>query len=119
MAWKCDKCGKEFENKLDASKHERICKKIDNSKQIQEYKRKCKQCGKVWHSLVLREKQMEKQNQCDACVQCSTAFNGDLTTATQSQRNREAKEQTLANLRRCPSCGSQNYKEEIISYEKK
>ncbi|MCX6818209.1 MAG: hypothetical protein NTU57_05125 [Candidatus Aenigmarchaeota archaeon] len=88
-------------------------------KHVQEYKRKCNQCGKVWHSLVSREKQIEKQNKCDACVQGSSACGGDLQTATQSQRNREAKEMTLQDLKKCPQCGSANYSEEIITYEKK
>jgi len=92
---------------------------FDPNKHVQEYKRKCNQCGKVWHSLIAREKAIENVSTCDACVQGSSACNGDLQTATQSQRNREAKQTTLQDLRRCPECGSANYTEKIITYEKK
>jgi len=27
MVWKCDKCGKKFETKEEAEKHEKVCKK--------------------------------------------------------------------------------------------
>ncbi|MBT4151092.1 hypothetical protein HOE52_03955 [Candidatus Woesearchaeota archaeon] len=35
---------------------------FDKKKHVKESKRKCNQCGKVWHSLSDREKQMKTQN---------------------------------------------------------
>ena len=115
MGWECDKCGKTFQDseRALAEKHEKNCKRV------QEYKRKCNQCGKVWHSLVDREKQLEEGVKCDACIQTSTALSGNLGSATQSKRNVAAGQNSLESLRKCPKCGSQNYKEDIISYEKK
>ena len=157
MVWKCDKCGKEFESKDSAEKHEEKCKgkKIktcpncgkelrifktglvyrlgdkrfcsikckneykNNSKgTIEEYKRKCNECGKVWHSLVSREKEIEKDVKFNACIQVSTACGGNLGAATQSKRSVESQQDLLDKLKKCPACGSRNYKEEIITYEK-
>lgn len=92
---------------------------FDPSKHVKEYKRKCKECGKMWHSLASREEQIEKDVRCNACVQGSTACGGNLAAATQSKRNVETQEDLLNKLRKCPKCGSTNYKEEIIIYEKK
>jgi hypothetical protein len=91
----------------------------------QEYKRKCKQCGKVWHSLVSREEQVKnsiKSSQCHksvaACGMCSGNWLA-FGPATQAERNIEASQSELDRLRKCPKCGSMNYKEEIITYEEK
>lgn len=97
--------------------YQKYKKQLENK--VQEYKRKCNQCGKVWHSLLSREEKMKQQSKSDSWVQGLTACGGDLQTASQSQRNREAKEQTLADLKKCPSCGSGDYTEEIIAYDKK
>jgi len=121
--WVCEKCSKTFDSKEECVKHEKTCKKTSklfNSKtQIQEYKRKCKECGKVWHSLIEREKQIEGDKKVAALNQFSNACACNSGSALQAQRNAGASQDTLDKLRRCPNCGSQNYKEEIITYEKK
>jgi len=92
---------------------------FDPQKHVKEYKRKCRECGKVWHSLALREKEIEGGIKCDACVQGSTACGGNLGAATQSKRNVDSQQDVLDKLKKCPNCGSRNYKEEVIIYEKK
>ncbi len=118
----CEDCAKNRKiDNVSVRKMEKLSKDAICSKEkvVKEYKRKCKECGKVWHSLVSREKQLEGGVKCDACVQGATAINGNLGAATQSKRNVDAGQSSLDSLRRCPNCGSQNYKEEVITYEKK
>ena len=91
----------------------------ERKKQVQEYKRKCRQCGKRWYSLVNREKEINRDIGCNACVGVGTALNGNLGASTQSARNTDAQTDLLDKLHKCPKCGSTNYFEEIIAYEKK
>ncbi|MFZ3077056.1 MAG: hypothetical protein WA139_01245 [Candidatus Aenigmatarchaeota archaeon] len=42
-----------------------------------------------------------------------------MGAATQSKRNVESQQDLLDKLKKCPQCGSANYKEEEIIYEKK
>ena len=134
MTWKCDKCGKKFKTKKKAEKHEKSCTKGKTKKKkkknksdgkneekdkVKEYKRKCNECGKVWHSLVSREKKLSESETCSNCVQGFTACGGNLGAATQAQRNADANSKNLEKLRKCPKCGSRNYEEEVIIYEKK
>jgi len=86
---------------------------------IREYKRRCNQCGKIWHSLVSRETQMNNSMLCSACIQGTTACGGNLGAATQAQRNVYSQRDLLDQLKHCPECGSADYKEELITYEKK
>jgi len=90
-------------------------------KQVQEYKRKCNECGKVWHSLVAREKEIKAGANVNNCLSASEAANccGDMGAATQAGRNADAQTDLLDKLKKCPNCGSQNYEETMISYEKK
>ena len=94
-------------------------KEYDEKKHVQEYKRKCKECGKTWHSLVTREKQIEKDIKSGACVQGMTACGGYLATASQSKKSVESQQDLLDKLKKCPECGSANYTEEVLIYEKK
>ncbi len=86
---------------------------------VAEYKRTCNQCGKVWHSLVERETKIDpKMNCCDQdnlgmCGTCGT--NG---AQAQYRRNLQSREDTLAQLRRCPECQSTDFKE-ILAYHAK
>ena len=78
--------------------------------QIQEYKRTCKECGKVWHSLVSREEMIQKQfgyKTSPCCVETET-----------DRKISQACPPWLHEYRRCPNCQSYNYKEEIITFEK-
>lgn len=123
MVWKCDKCGKEFEDK-DKDKCEKHENKCMGDKEVKEYKRKCKECGKVWHSLVSREEKISKDlksNTCNKQVSGCGMMGGNWTalgSATQAERNEQALQSEIDRLKKCPECGSQNYKEEIIIYEK-
>lgn len=92
---------------------------FDPKKHVKEYKRTCKGCGKVWHSLASREDKLKTDSISGSCVQASTACSGNLGAATQSQRNVQSANEQLDNLKKCPQCGSSNYNEEVLVYEKK
>ena len=91
---------------------------FDPKKHVKEYKRKCKQCGKVWHSLEAREKEIERSIKSSGCIGAATAC-GSPSTSAQSMRSGQARQDTLSKLRSCQKCGSANYTEETIIYEKK
>lgn len=77
-----------------------------------EYKRTCRSCSKVWHSLLSREDQIkrdEESNNCNVCAQCCNP-----SAQLQAKRNVEANQSELSRLKRCPECGSANYDEIIV-----
>jgi hypothetical protein len=90
---------------------------FNSKKHVKEYKRKCNECGKVWHSLEGREKEVQKNIKNNAFSQC--AFCGNPGAQLQAKRNVEAGQSELERLKKCPNCGSMNYNEEVIIYEKK
>jgi len=90
----------------------------DVKKHIKEYKRKCNECGKMWHSLVSRETEIQKQIRSSGLVGAGMAC-GSPSTSAQSIRTGQEQQNVLSKLRKCPKCGSANYKEEVIIYEKK
>lgn len=98
-----------------------ITKETYNPKlHVAEYKRTCNECGKVWHSLIEREKKINPHGNC--CDQDSLGeFNTCGTNGAQAQyrRNIQSREDTLSKLRKCPECSSSNFMEVIIYYEKK
>lgn len=82
------------------------------SKQVQEYRRTCRACGKVWHSLVDREAGIQadmKNALCDFCM-CSPSV------TVQAKRNVAAQKSEISRLRSCPQCQSGVYDEEIVSH---
>lgn len=85
---------------------------------VAEYKRVCNSCGKAWHSLVDRERSLEKDEACylgmAACSAC-----GDMGASMQAGRNADAQKGTLKQLKKCPDCGSENYAETVLYYVKK
>jgi len=86
---------------------------------VAEYKRTCNECGKVWHSLVEREAQIDPSGKCcdpDNLGECGTC--GTNSAQAQYRRNIQSREESLAKLRKCPSCSSENCKTELIYYEK-
>lgn len=91
---------------------------------VAEYKRTCNQCGKVWHVLAEREKYLEREKKYNNCNMCATAFgtaggnSGSWGAWTQTQRNEHALESEMTRLKQCPNCGSSDYTETIIEYEK-
>ena len=93
-------------------------KEFDPKKHVKEYKRKCNECRKIWHSLTSREQQIEKGIEQNNCNQGAFAC-CNVGAAVQSKRNVEAGQEQLDKLRKCPECSSSNYKEEVIICEKK
>lgn len=92
---------------------------------VVEYKRKCKECGKIWHVLASREDKlnnMKKANDCSqltaACGMCGGNWTA-LNASTQASRNEHALTDELTRLKHCPNCGSGNYEEKEVIYEKK
>lgn len=82
--------------------------------EIQEYRRKCKSCGKVWNSLVSRESAIKSNVDTSGCQVCLSTCNSQQSA--QYQRNLNAEESELQKLRQCPDCKSSAYDEEIITY---
>ena len=94
-----------------------------NSNTIEEYRRTCKNCGTVWHSLKSRETRILIENTVEGlgitlkasipCVNCCMYFGGRLDNSRGRANNNE-----LVRLKTCPKCGSAVYTEEILSHEK-
>lgn len=119
----CEDCYDNYKNEIMNKKkkeEEKEKKAIDETKnKIMEYKRKCNQCGKIWHSLVKEEKRAMRGGLLNSLVGMGTAIGGNLGASTQSSRNADANLESLQNRRRCPNCGSADYTEEIITFKKK
>lgn len=79
-----------------------------------EFRRQCRACKTVWHSLLAREKQISSSEKANCCGVIS--FCGNPSAQTQAVHNLEANRSEMARLRSCPKCGSANYDEGIISY---
>lgn len=82
---------------------------------MQEYQRQCQSCGKMWHSLVAREKQIgqsEKANCCNSVAQC-----GNPAAQLQASGNLDRNRSELQRLRSCPDCGSANFNERIVDHQ--
>ena len=77
---------------------------------VQEYRRTCSHCGKVWHSLVAREAEIELVKKQAAFASIGNCC-GDNS---QNMRNMDAGSDSLTKLRQCPECGSANYAEETV-----
>ncbi|MBS3148337.1 hypothetical protein J4219_05610 [Candidatus Woesearchaeota archaeon] len=92
-------------------------KEYDPSKHIKEFKRKCNQCGKVWHVLESREKKLRGDVIFNAAQQTLTCCNP--SASLQAKRNVEANETELHKLKRCPECNSSDYSGTIVIYAKK
>jgi len=90
----------------------------DLKSKVAEYKRVCNECGKIWHSLVEREKIIDP-NACNLDTLGEFSSCGPNSASAQYRRNLQALENTLSKLRKCPVCSSTNYTETIICYEKK
>ena len=91
---------------------------FDSKKHVKEFKRKCKECGKIWHSLASREKQIERDITSSGLVGAGTSCCSPSTSA-QSVRSGYAQQDALSKLKKCPKCGSGNYSEKVIIYEKR
>ena len=98
---------------------------FDPKKQVKEYKRKCNECRKVWHSLATREEMIQKDiksNNCSeaiaACGMCGGHWSA-FGASAQIRRNKHALTEELERLKKCPKCGSGNYNEKVFIYDKK
>jgi len=87
-------------------------------KRVSEYRRTCNSCGKIWHSLTSREKQLEQEIATHGFLQSSSACAGHYGVTMLSAESQKSCEDLLYDLRRCPNCCSNNYEEEILHYEK-
>ena len=77
-----------------------------------EYKRICRKCGKVWYTLVSRERALTVQsvgNVAGAMANCCSP-----SGTAQVSRNIDATSSELDRLRKCPECLSSDYHEEIV-----
>jgi len=84
-------------------------------KRVEEYRRTCRVCGKIWHSLLDREKVIKndvKNNQCEGITTCCNP-----AARIQVQRNIAAQDSEISRLRTCPVCKSANYSEEIVVHD--
>lgn len=99
--------------------------KYDRATQVKEFKRTCNECKKTWHSLSEREEELKSRlNPCKAAccgttepVGCTECRKGCFGVA--GPDSAETLDKTLDSLKKCPNCGSGNYSEEIIIYERK
>jgi len=84
-----------------------------------QYIRTCKSCGQVWYSLVSRENKLTSKKtsyKVEVCWRTCDVL--DCGGRGKAQRNRDAVDSELTNLRRCPKCGSSNYNQEIEKFKK-
>ena len=113
----CRNCGKSLG---PDAKFCPVCGKsdiLDPEKQVTEYKRTCNECGKTWHSLSKREKEVAKNIKSTKSTQCCTMC--DARARNESQAKLNTYQNELERLKKCPQCGSGNFKEELIVYDKK
>jgi len=87
-----------------------------------EFKRICNECGQVWHSLKNREDALKKEENDSACQTSLMACSCRPEATAQYNRNKMAAQTDLNSMKKCPKCGSTNFKETEItfdSYEKR
>jgi hypothetical protein len=90
---------------------------------VKEFKRTCKACGQVWHSLESREKELSVKKTgynlqtlsatmqaCGSCGMCGTS------QIPQTSRNVDAVTSEWDRLKSCPRCSSRNFTEELVDY---
>ena len=118
----CAKCGKKigfFDGRLSInSQNAGFFCSDECRRMIKEIKCKCNQCGKIWHYLESREKEIEKNIKTNAGIQAGFAF-FNVGAATQAKRNVEAQQDLLDKLKKCPECGSHDITKKDIYYEEK
>lgn len=86
----------------------------------QEYKRKCKSCGKVWHSLKSMEDSLKSDQNFNYCLQGIQAGTGNAHKAASEVRRTDIRnvQSNISSLKKCPDCGSSNYTEELVTFER-
>lgn len=85
-----------------------------------EYRRTCRACRTVWHSLVSREQAVAVSGCADAGLMCNSismcSSPGKDAAFAQHGRNMDANSAELARLQSCPRCGSSAYDQEIVEH---
>ena len=132
MVYKCDKCGKRFDTRKQAEKHEKNCKKrkgfnkfkfiegmdinakIRNKKTIKEIRCKCNSCGKVWHFLPEEEKRAKSGKCWSAYGQMSCCLPMQLYSKHEGLKWQDK----LDKFKKCPKCGSVNITKKELEYAK-
>lgn len=82
---------------------------------VQEYKRTCNACGKVWHSLASREAELNNRrimNATQVAAGCCSPAVGSQGMATGTLIDNE-----MERLKTCPECGSSSHGLEIVDYD--
>lgn len=79
---------------------------------VQEFRRTCKRCGKVWHTSVERENQIVSSTKSGALLGALNVFNDDAFA--QWNRNTQSNISEINRLRSCPECGSASYDQQIV-----
>ncbi len=81
-----------------------------------EFRRKCRRCGKVWHSLCSREEQLVANSKAGFCGFCFDLLDSNEHKAAveirEGQRNSAHSE--LFRLHQCPECSSTSYDQEVL-----
>lgn len=85
---------------------------------VKEYKRTCRNCSTVWHISVEESKKLEELSKTNSILGGITALSGNLTASAQATRNKDAHKEKLREQKKCPECGSQNFDEEVVTYDK-
>lgn len=115
LEWKSDAsspvsfCSDECRNKFKEKKE--VEKEMLKKGMTKEIKCKCNKCGKVWHYLESREKDIIDNIKTNAKVQAGFAF-FNIGAATQAKRNVDAQKESLEKLKSCPNCGSRDVTQE-------
>ena len=106
----------EFSNNLSPQPRIRPSRNVGIAKPgpVREYRRTCRICGKVWHSLASRESQLKKQEADSNCAIAANCCNPHEAAMLQAKRNQQASQSEIARLKRCPECGSANYDEALV-----
>jgi ribosomal protein S27AE len=113
----CRNCGKQVPSNVKFCTSCGSSDIFDSDKQVSEYKRTCNECGKTWHSLSKRENEIFKGIKGVKNAQCCTMC--DANARKESQAKLNTYENEIERLKKCPQCGSGNFKEELIVYDKK
>jgi RNA polymerase subunit RPABC4/transcription elongation factor Spt4 len=114
---KCNNCGQNLD---ESAKFCTSCGSnsiFDSSRQAAEYKRTCNQCSQTWHTLVEREEEIKRglagNKKEDCCNMC------DENAKRQREMQKNTYENEYERLKTCPKCGSGNFAQELVTYEKK
>jgi len=113
----CRNCGKSITQNVKFCPSCGSSDLFDPAMQVSEYKRTCNECGKSWHSLSKRETEVAKNIKKVKSTQCCNMCDANARKNAESKLNTYQDE--LERLKKCPQCGSGNFKEDLIVYDKK